>query len=59
MKTKLLSYGLSLLIATAALLGAVAPAQAADSPAPSSGAAGKKPNILFIVGLFSRISFIA
>jgi arylsulfatase len=27
-----------------------APAQAQDSPAPSSGAAGKKPNILFIMG---------
>jgi arylsulfatase A-like enzyme len=27
-----------------------APAQAQDSPSPSSGAAGKKPNILFIMG---------
>jgi len=37
-------------MATAALFSAVAPAQAQDSPSPSSGAAGKKPNILFIMG---------
>ena len=42
--------GLSLLVATAALFGAVVLAQAQDSPTPSSGAAGKKPNILFIMG---------
>src|SRR5438105_12990785 len=30
--------------------GTGAPAQAQDSPTPSSGAAGKKPNILFIMG---------
>ena len=40
MKRNLIHNGLSLLIATAALLGVVAPAQAAD----------KKPNILFIMG---------
>jgi arylsulfatase len=39
-KTKLIHYGLSLLTAGAALLGATAPAHAAD----------KKPNILFIMG---------
>src|SRR5262252_10719584 len=40
MKRNLIHNGLSLLIATAAFFGAVAPAQAAD----------KKPNILFIMG---------
>jgi arylsulfatase len=50
MKRNLIHNGLSLLIATAALFSAVAPAQAQDSPTPSSGAAGKKPNILFIMG---------
>jgi arylsulfatase A-like enzyme len=50
MKRNLTHNGLSLLIATAALFSAVAPAQAQDSPTPSSGAAGKKPNILFIMG---------
>jgi arylsulfatase A-like enzyme len=48
MKRNLIHNGLSLLVATAALFSAVAPAQAQDSP--SSGAAGKKPNILFIMG---------
>src|SRR5438552_18580506 len=50
MKRNLIHSGLSLLIATAALFSAVVPAQAQDSPTPSSGAAGKKPNILFIMG---------
>ena len=50
MKRNLSYNGLSLLMATAALFSAVAPAQAQDSPTPSSGAAGKKPNILFIMG---------
>jgi arylsulfatase len=50
MKRNLSYNGLSLLIATAALSNAVAPAQAQESPTPSSGAAGKKPNILFIMG---------
>src|SRR6266550_5771988 len=50
MKLNLSYNGLSLLMATAALFSAVAPAQAQDSPSPSSGAAGKKPNILFIMG---------
>ena len=40
MKRNLIHNGLSLLIASAALFSAVAPAQAAD----------KKPNILFIMG---------
>ena len=40
MKRNLIHNGLSLLMATVALFGAVAPAQAAD----------KKPNILFIMG---------
>ena len=48
MKRNLINNGLSLLIATAALFSAVAPAQAQNTP--SSGAAGKKPNILFIMG---------
>ena len=47
MKHKLVIKGLSLL--AAATFGANAPASAADSPAPSSGVAGKKPNILLIV----------
>src|SRR3954468_16707091 len=50
MKRHLLHNGLLLLVATAALLSAVVPAQAQDSPTPSSGAAGNKPNILFIMG---------
>ena len=50
MKRNLSYNGLSLIIATAALFSAVVPAQAQDSPSPSSGAAGKKPNILFIMG---------
>jgi arylsulfatase len=49
-RNELLSYGLTVLTASAALLCAVVPSQAADSPAPSSGAAGKKPNIVFIMG---------
>ena len=39
-KTKLVSYGLSVLTATTALIGAGGPLQAQD----------KKPNILFIMG---------
>ena len=50
MKKKLFHTCLWLLPAAAALFCVVAPAQAADSPSPSSGAAGKKPNILFIMG---------
>jgi arylsulfatase A-like enzyme len=50
MKQNLSYNSLSLLIATAALFSAVIPAQAQDSPTPGSGAAGKKPNILFIMG---------
>ena len=50
MKRKFINKGLSLLIGTAALFSAVAPAQAQDSPTPGSGGAGKKPNILFIMG---------
>src|SRR3989441_1179013 len=50
MKRNLIHNGLSLLVATAALFSAVVSAQAQDSPTPSSGAAGKKPNILFIMG---------
>src|SRR3954462_2887913 len=50
MKRNLVQNGLSLLIATAALLSAVVPAQAQDSPMPGSGAAGNKSNILFIMG---------
>src|SRR5437763_10596231 len=50
MKRNLIHNGLSLLVATAALFSAVATGQAQDSPTPSSGAADKKPNILFIMG---------
>src|SRR5258708_39754265 len=50
MKRNLIDNGFSLLIATAALFSAFVSAQAQDSPTPSSGAAGKKPNILFIMG---------
>ena len=50
MKRNVIHNRLSLLVATAALFSAVAPAQAQDSPTPSSGVAGKKPNILFIMG---------
>ena len=52
MKRKLISSGLSLLAATAALIGAGWSIQAAD-PEPSPATAGqqtKKPNILFIMG---------
>ena len=49
MKRNLIHNGLSLLIAAAALLGAVGPVAAADSPSPSSGAAGKKPNVIMIM----------
>src|SRR6267142_1494281 len=48
-----LSYNtlsLFIAIATAALFSAVGAVHAQDSPTPSSGAAGKKPNILFIMG---------
>ncbi|HTE93985.1 MAG TPA: sulfatase-like hydrolase/transferase, partial [Bradyrhizobium sp.] len=50
MKHNLIKHGLTVLTASAALLCAVVPIQAADSPTPSSGAAGNKPNILFIMG---------
>jgi arylsulfatase A-like enzyme len=50
MKNKPITHGLALATALAALTCAVAPSQAQDSPTPSSGAAGKKPNILFIMG---------
>src|SRR6267142_273472 len=50
MKQNLTYNGLLLLMATAALFSLVARAQAQDSPTPGSGAAGKKPNILFIMG---------
>jgi arylsulfatase len=50
MKRNLIHNRLSLLITTAALFSAVAPAQAQDSPTPSSGAAGKKPNIVVFMG---------
>ena len=50
MKRNLIHNSLSLLITTAALFSAVAPAQAQDSPTPSSGAAGKKPNIVVFMG---------
>src|SRR5437762_9729114 len=49
MKRSLLHNGLCLLIAAAALLGIVGSVAAADSPSPSSGAAGKKPNILMLM----------
>jgi arylsulfatase A-like enzyme len=39
-----------LTLALGLAVSAIAPAKAQDSPTPSSGAAGKKPNILFIMG---------
>ena len=51
MKRKLLSYGLSMLTAAAALFGALAPVHAADpASAPATADEGKKPNILVIWG---------
>ncbi len=51
MKPKLLSYGLSILTAAAALFGALAPVHAADpASAPATADEGKKPNILVIWG---------
>jgi len=50
MKHKVLTHSFAVLSACIALMCAVATGQAADSPSPSSGAAGKKPNILFIMG---------
>ena len=46
MKRNLTYNSLLLLIAAAASSIAVAPVKAQDSPTPSSGAAGKTPNIL-------------
>ena len=48
MKRNLIDNRLWLLIAVAALLGVVGSVAAADSPS-SSGAAGKKPNILMLM----------
>ena len=50
MKRNLSYNGLLLLMATAGLFSAVAPVHAQDSPSPRSVAAGKKPNIMFIMG---------
>src|SRR5256885_16553477 len=50
MKRNLIHNSLSLLMVMAALFSAVATGQAQDSATPSSGAAGKKTNILFIMG---------
>ena len=47
MKLKSIQHCLAVLTASAALLCAVAPAQAAD---PATTGTGKKPNILFIMG---------
>ena len=49
MKRNLIDNSLWLLIAVAALLGVVGSVAAADSPSPSSGAAGKNPNILILM----------
>jgi arylsulfatase len=50
MKQKLINQSLIVLTAFAALVCAVIPSQAQDSPTPRSGAASNKPNILFIMG---------
>src|SRR3954463_12146085 len=50
MKHKLFSHSLGALTVFAALVCAVATGQAQDSPTPGSAVAGKKPNILFIMG---------
>jgi arylsulfatase A-like enzyme len=50
MKRNLIRSGLSMLVVTVAFFSTVATGQAQDSPMPSSGAAGKKPNIVFIMG---------
>jgi arylsulfatase len=50
MKPKHIHYSLSLLASAMTLISAITPAHAADSPAPGSGAASKKPNILIIWG---------
>ena len=49
MKHKLIKHSLTVLTASAALLCATISARAADSPSPSSGAAGKKPNIVMLM----------
>jgi arylsulfatase len=49
MKRNLIYNSLCLLAAMAALLGVVGSVAAVDSPSPSSGAAGKKPNILILM----------
>jgi arylsulfatase len=49
MKHRLIKHSLTVLTVSAALLCATISVQAVDSPSPSSGAAGKKPNILVIV----------
>jgi arylsulfatase len=50
MKPKHIHHSSSLLAAAMTLVSAVTSAHAADSPAPGSGAASKKPNILVIWG---------
>ena len=50
MKQKRFIHSLAVLSALTALICTIATVQAQDSPAPGAGAAGKKPNILFIMG---------
>jgi arylsulfatase len=50
MKHKRFRHSLAVLTVLAALICTIATGQAQDSPTPRSGAAGKKPNILFIMG---------
>jgi arylsulfatase len=49
MKCKLTSHGLAIVLAFAALMCGVATSQAQDSPTPSSGGVGKKPNIVMLM----------
>src|SRR5439155_21895174 len=49
MKERFLTTSRYLLTATAMFFGAASAGQAADSPSSSSGAAGKKPNILMLM----------
>jgi len=50
MKHKRFTLSCAVLTALAKLLSTITTRQAQDSPTPGSGEAGKKPNILFIMG---------
>src|SRR5215468_107417 len=50
MKHTPITYSFAVVTSLATLICTIATAQAQDSPSPGSGAAGKKPNILVIMG---------